>query len=122
MEIKAPMIITSRLKPGVRVADATISLYPTGKVDEDGKPQWMYEFDQDNGYSVFDDDLYGFGFVSEMMGTLLAFMEAAAESHAAFIRNGRPGDNDGLFNREVAEWAYQNSDEISMVRMELEEQ
>jgi hypothetical protein len=31
------------------------------------------------------------------------------------------GENSNLFERELTEWAAQNSDEIEMARMELEE-
>lgn len=57
----------------------------------------------------------------EMLATLLTFLGAAAESYSYRQRTGRNGENEDLFPAPVVEWAYQNSDELSMLAMELEE-
>lgn len=48
-----------------------------------------------------------------MLATLLSFLTACAESYP-------DGENADLFPRDVAEWAAQHSDELSMLRFEIE--
>lgn len=55
---------------------------------------------------------------------ILSFLGASAESYR--YRRGdwsqiTEDDNATLFERELVEWAYQNSDEISMLELELTE-
>ena len=57
----------------------------------------------------------------EMLGTLLSFLEAAGESYGYTVRTGRVSDNSDLFPPSIMEWAYVNSDEISMARYAIEE-
>ena len=56
----------------------------------------------------------------EMLGTLLSFLGAAAESYDYQVRTDEPGENLDLFTPPVVEWAYQNSDELSMLAYEIE--
>jgi len=112
IEIHEPMIITARLLPGVRIEDAFISVEPTGNRGEYGKPVWRWFIDLPDG-EFKGDDLAGWGDHKAMMETLLAFLEAAAESYP-------DGENADLFPAPVVAWAHQNSDEISILRMELE--
>lgn len=58
------------------------------------------------------------------MSDLLSFLGAAAESYRyrkCDWANVTEDDNATLFQREVVEWAYQNSDEISMLGSEVDE-
>ena len=57
----------------------------------------------------------------EMLGTLLSFLEAAGEAYGYTLRTGRRSDNYDLFPLGAMEWAYVNSDELSMARYALEE-
>jgi hypothetical protein len=54
------------------------------------------------------------------LASLLSFLGAAAEAYAYFDRTGFKSDNEGLFPQEIAEWAYQHADEISMAAYEYE--
>ncbi len=58
------------------------------------------------------------------MESLLSFLGAAAESYRFrgldWDKIG-PDDNATLFEKPVVEWAYQNSDEISILEYELQE-
>jgi len=112
IEIHAPMIITPRLLPGVRIEDGFISVEPTERTGEYGKPIWNWYVDIPAGES-FGSDLAGWGDHKAMMGTLLSFLGAAAEAYP-------DGENSDLFTTLIVEWAYQNSDEIAILRMELE--
>lgn len=48
-----------------------------------------------------------------MLGTLLSFLTACAESYP-------DGENADMFPPEVAEWAAQHSDELTMLALEIE--
>jgi hypothetical protein len=48
-------------------------------------------------------------------------LDACGESYGYGLRTGQSGENADLFPEQVAEWAYQNSDELSMLACELEE-
>lgn len=57
---------------------------------------------------------------AQLLGTLLAFLEADAEKYLVYGM-GRAQPPDGyLFDARVAEWAYGLSDELAMAREELE--
>jgi hypothetical protein len=59
----------------------------------------------------------GGGCIQEALSSLLSFLVASAEA----VRYGSDSDNSDLFPKKVAEWAYMNSDELSMLSVELEE-
>jgi hypothetical protein len=120
MTLTHPIIITPRLLPGVQIGGAFISVEPTRATDHYGKTKWQYFIDID-GQENSGADLAGWGDTQEMLATLLSFLGAAAESYAYRQRTGRDGENEDLFPAAVVEWAYQNSDELSMLAMELEE-
>lgn len=59
------------------------------------------------------------GTAREMLGSLLSFLGAAAESYA----HSGPFDmseNGDLFSAPIVEWAHQCSDELSMLQFEIE--
>ncbi len=113
MVIKPPMIITARLLPGIKIEDGFVSLEPTDKRGEYKKPIWKWFVDIPAG-EFEGDDLSGWGDHRVMMATMLTFLGAAAEAYP-------DGENANLFPVPVAEWAQQNSDEISIFAYELEE-
>lgn len=119
MRLHKPFEITSRLLPGLRVADGTLALELSGE-RPDGKPIWGWYIDIPAG-EFYGRDLCGWGGTQNMFGSLLAFLSAAAESYAYHMRTGRDSDNTDLFPAEVVEWAYQNSDELEALRFEIEE-
>jgi len=64
------------------------------------------------------------GTTKEGMKSLLDFLSAAGESFNYAERNGKDGmtgENSDLFPREITEWAAQNSDELAMAGLDLEE-
>ncbi len=115
-------MITSRLLPGVRVGDATISIAWAKRAGSGGRSRYQYYIDGP-GIEHEGDDLQsgaGGGGLQEGMSSLLAFLGAAAEAYAASMR-GRESDNADLFPAAVNEWAYQNDSEIGSLQFELDE-
>jgi len=64
----------------------------------------------------------GGGDIQDGMSNLVGFLSAAGEAYAYQLRTGRASENGDLFPAAVTEWAYQNSDELSMLGLELDEQ
>ncbi len=55
-----------------------------------------------------------------MLGTLLGFMGACAESRQYRDRNGYDGENVDLFPEHVGQWCEDYSDEIGLMAYELD--
>lgn len=123
MILKPPFMISGRLMPAIQIADAIISIEIGCLRQVDGRDCYRIFIDiGDKSYEV--DDLRSGcqgGTIQEEMESLLSFLGAAAESYHHRTRNNRPSENEDLFCKEVTEWAYQNSDEISMLACELSE-
>lgn len=122
MKLHPPFIITSRLMPGLRVGDATISL-DCGPRNGDGRTIYRAFIDT----PAFEYEVIGLksgcqgGTVQEGFASLLPFLGAAAEAYRYEMATGRKSENLDLFPPEVTEWAYQNSSEIEMACLEIEE-
>lgn len=116
-----PLFITAGLDAGLKVADGTtLSLTAVGRTSE-GRVQYRWMIEDPAGVLVATgDDLHsGVGAevdYSDTFVTLLAFLGSDAES----FMDHEPDDEPLLFGEVVAEWAHQNSDELSMLANELE--
>jgi hypothetical protein len=122
MILKPPFEITSRLMAGVRVGGATLSIEDNGDVSYDNRTVYNIWIDLPDGQEFNVTDLRsgcGGGSLQEGMCSLLSFLGAAGESYNYSRING---ENSDLFLLPVVEWAAQNSDELSMLSCELEEQ
>lgn len=85
--------------------------------------QFRWSIDFDDGAECSGDGLYCGAMRAdehEMLGTLLAFLEVAADAYGYTLRTGRVDRRSDMFEYSVMEWAYDNSDELSMVRYALE--
>lgn len=119
MILHSPFEISARLLPAVRVGKATISIEIAGTTGE-GRTCFRYFLDTpDFGY--FNDDLksgcHCGGTIQEGMQSLLGFLVAAGEEWDCDSK----GDCESGFPDNVSQWAYQNSDELSMLECELQE-
>jgi hypothetical protein len=127
MLLKSPVLITSRLLPGVQLPDGTISITYSRRSGSEGRTRFQWFIDLDNGAEFEGDDLQSGamgGNLQSGLESLLSFLGACAESYAYDIRrggDGTGGDNSDLFPLAVAEWAHQHSDELSMLACELSE-
>lgn len=129
LTLDAPMIVTSRLLPGVRVADVTISMQAKDvRRDETGERLfWRYVLDGPVGplYEAEDVSCPWSGvepdaaMYREMLRTVLSFLSAEADAYRSTM-GGRPPVDGWLFNADIAEWAYLNDDEIANVQFALE--
>jgi hypothetical protein len=120
MKLQEPFIITARLMAGVKIGNAFISI-GQGERNSEGRTQYGVYIDLPDGSEHEITDLRSGcqgGDIQEGMASLLSFLGAAAESYAY---KGMEGEHSDLFPEAVTKWAYQNSDEISMVALEIEE-
>jgi hypothetical protein len=124
MTIHPPLCITSRLLPGVRIGDAWISIEYADWPGEDGRQRytWYIENGSQSGESYESDDLQsgaGGGTLQEGLESLLGFLGAFASAIAFREREGKEAENADLFPADLAEWAVENADEITMLECEL---
>lgn len=121
MVLHSPTAITARLLPGVKIGDAWISIEPTGR-EKAGRIVWTMYIDFADGTEFSCNDLSTFRHDTQnALASCLSFLSACGEGYGYQLRTGRESDNADMFPANVAEWAYQNSDELSMLSMELEE-
>lgn len=125
MKLTDPIIITPRLLPGVRVGDAWISVEHAGATDYAGRGRIRYYIDGP-GFEYENEDLslpirVAHTGLQEALENLLGFIGAAGEAYRYTQSTGRASENLDLFPSAVNEWAYQHSDEIDMLRLEIEE-
>lgn len=109
--------------PAIKIGSAWISL-DCGKTTSEGRTRYNVWIDLPDGTEHHITDLKsgcGGGDVQSGFVALLSFLGAAAESYSYRQRTGRKGENEDLFPANVVEWAYQNSDEITMLECELDE-
>lgn len=126
MKIRQPFIITSRLLPGIKIGEATISI-EYAHVTSDGRQAYRWFIDNENGHRQdFQGDKLrsgvGGGTLQEGLESLLGFLGAFADGIGYENRAGTESENSKLFPAGLADWATTNSDEISMLEYELQEQ
>jgi hypothetical protein len=122
MILHDPFIITSRLLPGIKVADGTISITFNGET-HDGRAKYLAYLDLADGREFVVDDMasgVGGGRLQDGMSSLLSFMGASAEAYR-YEMGGLKSENIDLFAPDVVEWCYQNDGELAMLQCELDE-
>jgi len=126
MILKPPVLITSRLLPGLHIGDGWVSIkFDHEKPGDESRLRYRWYIDIPAGDFEGNDlqsgnSRYGTDEEALQAGleSLLSFLGSAAESYRY---KGMEGENADLFPEAVVEWAAQNSDEISMLGLELEE-
>lgn len=123
MQLTSPIVITPRLLPGVKIGDAFISIRYAKRPGDDNRTRYQYYIDPIGPEDGFDDLQSGCqgGDLQAGLESLLSFLGACGESYGYAQRTGRGSENSDLFPPAISEWAYQNSDELSMLAIELEE-
>jgi len=118
MKISNSCSITSRLLPGVILGNTQISIEYAGV--EDNRTKYRYYIDIGRKEYTKDDlsSGCGGGTLQQGLESLLSFLCAAAES---WRYAGKNGENSDLFPQRIVKWAAQNSDELAMLRVEIEE-
>ena len=120
MKLSHPFQISARLLPSLVVSGATLQLEHVGWT-RDNRARFRWTIDFSAGGSCTGDDLksgVGGCDLQEAFASLLSFLSACGES---WQHSGVDGENSDLFPPEVADWAAQNSDELSMLACEIEE-
>ena len=125
MILKAPFFIGSRLLPTLKVGDAELSLEYTACCGNKLVYKWYIDLD---GVEYSRTDLNAVPQGSDAatdqatFAALCGFLSACGESVAWSLRTSRrKGDNADLFPPKVGEWASANTDELSCLASNLEE-
>ncbi len=125
MTISNPLIITPRLMAGCNINGAFISI-EYGGMTTSGRTIYRYYIDLPDGQNGFvGRDLKSGccgGDLQSGLESLLTFLSNDADRYAYRRRCPGKGDpNEDNFPMNITAWAYQNSDEISMLALELQE-
>lgn len=111
---------------GLEINKAIISGRYAGSTG-DGRTCYEFIIDLPDGAELMVSDIRsgcGGGSLQSGFESLLDFLGAAEESyryHSGDWSKIGPDDNASIFERPLVEWAYQNSDEITMLELELTE-
>ena len=120
--LTAPMIISARLLPAVRMGDSTVSIEAISH-DPDGRINWQFFIDKPNehGLTYRGEGLSTHHGVRESMGDLLSFLQHFGESARRWEIDGDDDGDDLPVPTHVARWCEAHQDEMSMIRLEIEE-
>lgn len=122
LELHKPFIITPRILAGLKIGKDSYISIAYGHTNGEGRMCYSIWIDIGEKEFYVDDLKSGCrgSDLQEGMTSLLSFLGAAADAYR-YEMGGRKSDNSDLFVPEVVEWAYQNSDEISMLAYEISE-
>jgi hypothetical protein len=123
--LTAPLQISARLLPAVRVADGWLSVEAVSW--EAHRLQWSIYIDTPAGEIYAGEAELGTvgakadgDGARQALATLLSFLSAEAEAYQFLDRGNTEPDDGWIFNAATAEWAYCNSDEISIMQCLIE--
>lgn len=92
--------------------------------DHDGRMAYGYGIFRDGSLLAAGEDIRsgvgGIGHAVHGFTALIDFLSADAEKYARLMGPVPAGDDGYLFGETVAEWAYGNSDELTMLALDLE--
>lgn len=123
--VPQPMFISARLMAAYRLPDGSTLHVGAMRRDDEGRVVYAWAVDDETGRELGagTDLRSGCGAPVDyagIMGTLCAFLGAAAESYGYAMRHpGSAPENLDLFTADVTAWAYQHDDELAMVEYDL---
>ena len=120
MTLESPVFITSRLLPGVKIGDATISISYAISVG-DGRTRYTWYIDGEDNYECDDLQCAPGSTLQDGLETLLSFLGAFADANAFRKVHGINCENIDLFPAELADWAVENVDKFTELQSELQE-
>ena len=123
MILHAPIEITARLLPGIKVGDAYLSIDYDDEPGDDGRTRYRYFIDLPDGVEHENDDLRSGcdgGNLVEGLASLLNFLSACGKSMECRL-DEEPGEFANMFPVVVGEWCAENQNELSLLSLELEE-
>lgn len=121
MKLSYPVIITSRLLPGVLIGSTQVSI-EYGMIQSDGRQCYNVYLDGPECSHIENGVRSGCqgGALQEGLASFLGFLSAAVESYQYGQCTGLQGENARLFPLNVVLWVCQYSDEISLLSFDLE--
>lgn len=126
--LNTPLMITSRLLPGVKVGDSFISIEVLSH-DGAGRYKVGYFLDGPTGMLGSGDEIsvmmmahesVSYDLPRKAMATLLSLLGNDGDGYRQYMGNGEPIDG-YAFGPVLAEFAYMHGDEISMIACDLDD-
>lgn len=123
MTLHPPFFISSALAPALKIGTETLSLL---SVDLDGdRDRATFEI-RGESLNYTNNELksgcQGFGSTVEIFCTFLGFLSACGEAVAYKTRTGTSPENATLFPPHIAQWCYENLDEITLALCDLSDE
>jgi hypothetical protein len=107
---------------GVRIGNSEVSITYADREGREGRTRYHYDIDTPGAHVESDDVQSGCcgGDLRSGLACVLDFLSAFAEA-VQYERGGRKSETSDLFPACLREWADQNSDEIAILAMEVDE-
>jgi hypothetical protein len=130
MQISAPIIISTRLLPAIRIGECTVSIECTGR-EADGKLSVKIYFDRSGKRPIVDSAFrtgcgaqWNESTVSETFRAIVSFASAAVDARDHRIGTGREFDDradtcETLFPRPIVRYFADHSDELDILSLAL---
>lgn len=117
MKLNHPFIIAPNLEAGLEIGGAYITLQYGNRPHPEGRQRYEWTWFMGDKEESGDDLASGVGGGTLQQGfdSLLSFLSAFASARDP------DGENHDLFPQSMREWAEQNSDDIEVLQIELEE-
>ena len=115
MKLHPPFAISARLAPALQIGKAWLS-FDSG--------QFVLDLPDGSEYIITDFRPAPGSDLQAQFGAILSFLSACAESRAYGLRrygDAMQGENSDLFPAHVGEWAEEMSNELDMLRFDIEE-
>ena len=123
MQLTAPVEITSRLLPGVKIGEHDYVAIEYAGRGENGRNRFRWHIDASGHRHFTGNKLECHGGLQAGLENLLAFLVACGEDTPSGEYKGGVhfGENHKLFCKGVACWASRNKDELHEIQCQLEE-
>jgi hypothetical protein len=124
MYLHSPVFIGPRLRPSLKLGDATLSIDYSDRPGRQGRTRYTYALDLADGREYEGNDLesgFNGGTLQEGFVSFLSFMAHAAESYGYRLSHPELSADESSFPEWIEAWAFEHSDAIESAALDLED-